>query len=285
MTDQKRRLGGRASGLILMLVAATALSGCLSRGGDDLQAQAETSEPPDVLYNRALASLNAGSSKQALEAFESVDEQHPYTDYARRATLMNAYLNFRRGEYDDAVNAAKRYVTLYPRSEDAAYAQYLIGESYYRRIPDITRDQELSQRAEKAMRELVEKYPDSEYANDARKKLRVAEDQIAGKEMQVGRYYLERRNYAAALSRFRTVVNDHQRTRHVEEALHRLTETYLALGVVPEARTAAAVLGHNFPDSSWYKDSYRLLQAGGTTPEESRGSWISRAFRSDAASL
>jgi outer membrane protein assembly factor BamD len=129
-----------------------------------------------------------------------------------------------------------------------------------------------------AMNAVIQKYPDSEYADDARKKIDMATDQIAGKEMQIGRYYLERREYLAAVNRFKAVVQDYQTTRHVEEALHRLTESYLALGIVPEAQTAAAVLGHNFPDSEWYKDSYRLLSEGGLTPEENKGSWISRAF-------
>ena len=154
-------------------------------------------------------------------------------------------------------------MTLFPATDDAAYAQYLIGESYFRQIPDVTRDQDLSQKAMEAMGAVIQKYPDSEYADDARKKIEMARDQIAGKEMQIGRYYLERREYLAAVNRFKTVVQDYQTTRHVEEALHRLTESYLALGIVPEAQTAAAVLGHNFPDSEWYQDSYRLLSKGG----------------------
>ena len=169
-------------------------------------------------------------------------------------------------------------MTLFPATEDAAYAQYLIGESYFRQIPDVTRDQDLSKKAMDAMGAVIQKYPDSEYANDARNKIDMARDQIAGKEMQIGRYYLERHEYLAAVNRFKTVVEEYQTTRHVEEALHRLTESYLALGIVPEAQTAAAVLGHNFPDSEWYQDSYKLLGKGGLEPEENKGSWISRAF-------
>jgi outer membrane protein assembly factor BamD len=235
-------------------------------------------DPPDLLYNQALADLEAGDTKDATEKFEQIDLEHPYSDEARKAMLMSAFLHFRRAQYQDAINDAERYVTLFPATEDAAYAQYLIGESYFRQIPDVTRDQDLSLKAMDAMGQVIQKYPDSEYANDARKKIDVARDQIAGKEMQIGRYYLERREYLAAVNRFRTVVEQYQTTRHVEEALLRLTESYLSLGIVPEAQTAAAVLGHNFPDSVWYQDAYKLLGKGGLQPEENSGSWISRAF-------
>lgn len=235
-------------------------------------------DPPDLLYNQALADLEAGDTKDATEKFEQIDLEHPYSDEARKAMLMSAFLHFRRAQYQEAINDAERYVTLFPATEDAAYAQYLIGESYFRQIPDVTRDQDLSLKAMDAMGQVIQKYPDSEYANDARKKIDVARDQIAGKEMQIGRYYLERREYLAAVNRFRTVVEQYQTTRHVEEALLRLTESYLSLGIVPEAQTAAAVLGHNFPDSVWYQDAYKLLGKGGLQPEENSGSWISRAF-------
>jgi outer membrane protein assembly factor BamD len=235
-------------------------------------------DPPDLLYNQALADLESGDTREAGEKFDTIDKEHPYSDEARKAMIMSAFLHFRKAQYQEAINDAERYVTLFPATEDAAYAQYLIGESYFRQIPDVTRDQDLSRKAMDAMNEVVQKYPDSEYANDARQKIDVALDQIAGKEMQIGRYYLERHEYLAAVNRFKTVVQDYQTTRHVEEALHRLTESYLALGIVPEAQTAAAVLGHNFPDSEWYQDSYRLLGKAGVVPEENTGSWISRAF-------
>ena len=235
-------------------------------------------DPPDLLYNQALADLEAGDARDASEKFETIDKEHPYSDEARKSMIMSAFLNFRRAKYQEAINDAERYVTLFPATEDAAYAQYLIGESYFRQIPDVTRDQDLSRKAMDAMNAVIQKYPDSEYANDARQKIDIARDQIAGKEMQIGRYYLERREYLAAVNRFKTVVQEYQTTRHVEEALHRLTESYMALGIVPEAQTAAAVLGHNFPDSEWYQDSYRLLGKSGVVPEENKGSWISRAF-------
>jgi outer membrane protein assembly factor BamD len=235
-------------------------------------------DPPDVLYNQALANLQAGDPRNAEEKFAEIDKEHPYSEYARKAMLMSAFVNFRRGDYQEAINDAQRYVTLFPASEDAAYAQYLIGESYFRQIPDVTRDQDLAYKAMDAMNVIVQKYPESEYASDARHKVEVAQDQLAGKEMQVGRYYQERREYVAAVNRFKYVVENYQTTRHVEEALHRLTESYLALGLVQDAQTAAAVLGHNFPDSEWYADSYRILGEAGVVPEENKGSWISRAF-------
>ncbi len=235
-------------------------------------------DPPDVLYNEALANLDAGDSRRAASKFDEIDKEHPYSDYARKAILMSAYVHFRRAQYQDAINDAERYVTLFPANEDAAYAQYLIGESYFRQIPDVTRDQDIAQKAMDAMNVILQKYPDSVYAEDARRTVEVARDQLAGKEMQIGRYYQERHEYVAAVNRFKSVVEDYQTTRHVEEALERLTESYLALGLVQDAQTAAAVLGHNFPDSQWYKDAYKILGEAGVVPEENKGSWISRAF-------
>jgi outer membrane protein assembly factor BamD len=260
-------------------VLATTLALVLAACGGKKKPETEVNvEPPGVLYNQALASLESGDARDASEKFKAIDTEHPYSDEARKAMIMSAFLNFRRGNYQDAINDAQRYVTLFPASEDAAYAQYIIGESYFRQIPDVTRDQDIAKKAIDAMGDVVSKYPESEYANDARNKIEIARDQMAGKEMQIGRYYEERREYLAAVNRFRDVVEDYQTTRHVEEALHRLTECYLALGIVPEAQTAAAVLGHNFPDSEWYQDSYRLLNKGGLQPAENKGSWISRAF-------
>jgi outer membrane protein assembly factor BamD len=266
--------GRRLAALVLVPLLALLLTAC---GKDKPEAEVIV-DPPDVLYNQALANLEAGDAREASEKFKTIDNEHPYSEEARKAMIMSAFLNFRRGKYQDAINDAQRYVTLFPATDDAAYAQYLIGESYFRQIPDVTRDQELSKKAMDSMGEVIAKYPQSEYANDARNKIDIARDQIAGKEMQIGRYYLERREYLAAVNRFKTVVEEYQTTRHVEEALHRLTESYLALGIVPEAQTAAAVLGHNFPDSEWYQDSYKLLNKGGLSPSENKGSWISRAF-------
>jgi outer membrane protein assembly factor BamD len=167
---------------------------------------------------------------------------------------------------------------LHPGSPDAAYAQFLIGSSYYEQIPDVTRDQGRTEKAIAALDEVSRKYPDSEYSLNAKQKIEVARDQLAGKEMDTGRYYLTRKDFGGAINRFKIVVTQYQTTRHVEEALERLTEAYMALGVVSEAQTAAAVLGHNFPDSSWYSDAYKLVKGGGFEPIENKGSWISRAF-------
>lgn len=269
---------------VAALIIAPALALMVAGCGDKEDVDEDVVvDPPDLLYNQGLALLNAGDTREATEKFEELDTQHPYSQYARNAMVMSAFLHFRRGDYQEAINEATRFVTLYPAHPDAAYAQYLIGESYFRQIPDVTRDQELSMKAIEAMGEVVRKYPDSEYAEDARQKMQIALDQIAGKEMQIGRYYLERHEYLAAVNRFRTVVEEYQTTRHVEEALHRLTESYLALGIVPEAQTAAAVLGHNFPDSSWYQDSYALLNEEGYSPQENQGSWMSRVFSGGSA--
>jgi len=230
-----------------------------------------------VLYNQALANMNAGRLSEASKKFEAVDKQHPYSEFARKSMVMGAFANYRQGNYEDAIASAKRYLTLYPSTQDAAYAQYIIGLSYYRQIKDVTQDQKEARQTLQVMQDLVTRWPDSEYVEDAKTKIRFANDQLAGKEMQIGRYYLERREYIAAIKRFRTVVENYSNTRHVEEALSRLTEAYYAMGLTDEAQTAAAVLGHNYPDSPWYKDSYKLLQSGGLAPRENAGSWISKA--------
>jgi outer membrane protein assembly factor BamD len=272
---------GRGNGVVLaasMLAIAVAVSGCQSNGDNiDLAMLVENIEPADVLYNQGLANLDAGRLNEAAAKFEAVDRQHPYSEYARRSLVMGAFTEYRRGQYQEAINAAQRYVQLYPTSSEAAYAQYIIGLSYWRQIRDVTQDQAESRRTIEAMQEVVQRWPDSDYVDDAQEKIRFARDQLAGKEMQVGRYYLERREYVAAARRFRNVVEEFSNTRQVEEALARLTETYYAMGLASEAQTAAAVLGHNFPDSQWYADSYRLLQSGGLEPRENTGSWISRA--------
>ena len=240
-------------------------------------------EPADRMYNQALADLETGDMNNARKKLEEIDKEHPYSEYSRRALVLQTYIDYRKGKYDDAVNTGKRYVSLYPGDADAAYAQYLVGMSYFRQIPDIGRDQTTTQRAYQAFNEVVERYPESEYVEDSRTKMRICLDQIAGKDMLTGRYYLERREYLAAINRFRNVVEKYQTTRHVEEALARLTESYFALGVVDEAQTAAAVLGYNYPDSQWYKDSVKLLKSGGAEPRENTNSWISKLFAGSQA--
>jgi outer membrane protein assembly factor BamD len=236
-------------------------------------------EPAEVLYNDGLARLQNNNYDGAARKFAELDKQYPYTNWSKRSLLLQTFANYENRSYEDAISNGKRFVQLYPADKDAAYAQYLVGMSYFNQIPDVSRDQERSQRALLAMDELINKWPQSEYAPDARQRVAVARDQLAAKEMDVGRYYLEQRNYTGAVNRFREVLTRYQTTRHTEEALMRITEAYMSLGIVPEAQTAAAVLGHNFPDSQWYKDSYKLLQAGGVEPRENESSWISRAFR------
>lgn len=269
---------GRVLALISAVVSPLFLSACMSKDVDvDLATYVEQTEPADVLYNQALANMAAGRMKEASKKFDAIDRQHPYSEYARKSMVMGAFANYRQGNYEESIGAAKRYVSLYPSSPDAAYAQYIIGLCYFRQIRDVTQDQKESRRAIEAMQEVVDRWPDSEYVDDAKEKIRYARDQLAGKEMQVGRYYLERREYIAAVKRFRYVVEQYSNTRHIEEALARLVETYFAMGLTSEAQTAAAVLGRNYPDSQWYKDSYVLLNSKGLQPRENAGSWISKA--------
>ncbi|MCX7305241.1 MAG: outer membrane protein assembly factor BamD [Hyphomicrobiales bacterium] len=263
--------------VLAVALAPAFIAGCMKEQDLNLATYVEQTEPADQLYNQGLANLNAGRLKEASRKFEAVDRQHPYSEYARKSLVMGAFTNYRQGNYDEAISAGKRYVSLYPSSEDAAYAQYIVGLCYFKQIRNVTQDQKESRRAIEAMDEVIQRWPESEYVEDAHTKIRFARDQLAGKEMQVGRYYLERREYIAAAKRFRYVVENYSNTRHVEEALARLTETYYAMGLTSEAQTAAAVLGQNYPDSQWYKDSYALLQTGGLEPRENSGSWISKA--------
>ncbi|MBH0236699.1 outer membrane protein assembly factor BamD [Methylobrevis albus] len=269
------RVRGLRSGVLL--VAAVVLASCASGDVDDL---AFEDVPAEKSYNEGIAYVRAGNLSEATKKFEEVDRAHPYSAWARKSLIMTTYTNYSRGNWDEAITSGRRFVTLYPGSEDAAYAQFMIGMSYFNQIPDIHRDQEITGKAMQALTELVQRYPDSPYAAPAQQRIDVARDQLAGKEMETGRYYLNRLNYVAAINRFRVVVTDYQTTRHVEESLMRLTEAYFAMGVVNEAQTAAAVLGHNFPESRWYKDAYTLLQTNGLEPREDGQSWISQAFKS-----
>jgi outer membrane protein assembly factor BamD len=270
--------GPRALAGCLALVLFTApMMGCSLFNKDE---DSVPDTPADKLYNEGLFLLNDKSDyKEAAKKFDEVDRQNPYSDWARKAVIMSAFAYYSAGQYDESINAAKRYITLHPGSPDAAYAQYLIGSSYYDQILDITRDQERADKAINAYQEVVHKYPDSQYAVEAKRKIEMARDQLAGKEMEIGRFYLNRRDFQGAINRFKVVVTQYQTTREVEEALERLTEAYVALGLVGEAQTAAAVLGHNFPDSPWYKDAYRLLKGAGSEPNENKDSWMSRSFR------
>jgi outer membrane protein assembly factor BamD len=267
-----------------LAVLATTLSGCGTGAlWDKFLAKDEktfSDQPADKLYNEGLFLMNNNHDlKAATKKFDEVDREHPYSEWARKSLLMSAYASYQAGDYDTCIGSASRYVTLHPGSADAAYAQYLIAASNYDQIPDISRDQARTEKAMASLEEVIRKYPTSEYAGEAKKKLEGARDQLAGKEMAIGRYYMQRRDFTGAINRFKTVVTRYQTTRHVEEALARRTEAYMAIGIVSEAQTAAAVLGHNFPDSRWYKDAYNLVKSGGVEPSENQGSWISKAFK------
>lgn len=283
-TSNRSRMAGKSA--FLALGAALLLGGCdtLSSLNPFDKPEVYTPEvkevvPADKLYNEGLARLQNGDSEAATKKFDEIDKSAPFSPYAKKGLIMTAYTNFQASKWEEAITASKRFIAQNPASPDAAYAQYIMAMSYYNQIPDATRDQERTQQAIAALQELIAKYPKSEYVLDAKEKLLVAQDQLAGKEMNVGRFYLEKRNYTGAVNRFRDVIIKYQTTRHVEEALMRLTEAYMAMGITNEAQTAAAVLGHNFPDSPWYKDAYKLLQSGGLEPREDRGSYISRAFQ------
>jgi outer membrane protein assembly factor BamD len=263
---------------VLGIAASALLAGWLAACAEDKNAIAPD-EPADKLYNEGLTLLNKKEYVDSAKKFEEVDRQHPYSDWGRKSLLMAAFAYYEGGKYDDTITSAKRYVTLHPGSSDAAYAQYLMASAYFDQIPDVTRDQARTERAMQSLAEVVRKYPNTEYAESAKKKIEVARDQLAGREMMVGRFYLEKRNFVGAINRFKAVVTQYQTTRHVEEALMRLAECYMSLGIVNEAQTAAAVLGHNFPSSPWYQDAYKLVQTGGAEPRENKDSWISKAFK------
>jgi len=267
----------------IALVVVLAPLGACSTFGDLFGAKDDDTyveEPADKLYNEGLYLLNDKRDyKTAAKKFEEVDRQHPYSDWARKSLIMSAFAYYEGGDYEESITAAKRYVTLHPGSPDAAYAQFLIGSSYFDRIPDISRDQDRTEKAVSELEIVVRKFPNTEYAIAAKKKMDIARDQLAGKEVDVGRWYMQKKDYTGAINRFKVVVTRYQTTRHVEEALMRLTEAYMTLGIVDEAQTSAAVLGHNFPDSPWYQDAYNLVKSRGLEPTENKKSWISRAFK------
>ncbi|WP_408605949.1 outer membrane protein assembly factor BamD [Ciceribacter selenitireducens] len=261
----------------MMTVSGALLAACQSDPDIDITKLGIETDPPEALYNQGLANIKAGNIVEASRKFDAIDAQHPFSEWSQKALVMSTFTKYRQARYTDAVAAGNRYLNLYPRSDDSAYVQYLVGLSYWKQITSVTQDQKPSLQTIDAMQKVVDNYPDSEYIDDAQAKIRFARDQLAGKEMQIGRYYLERKEYLASISRFRVVVEKYPNTNQIEEALARLVEAYFAMGVVTEAQTAAAVLGHNYPDSQWYADSYKLLKSGGLEPRENSGSWIARA--------
>ncbi len=244
------------------VIAATVLGACASDEDEYVE------RPVEDLYNEALDALEEPNYAQAATLFDEVERQHPYSAWATRAQLMAAYAYYQDNAYDDAVLALDRFIQLHPSNRHIAYAHYLKALCYYEQISDVSRDQQMTELAMKALDEVITRYPESRYARDAKIKLELTFDHLAGKEMDIGRSYLRQGHYLAAINRFKMVIQHYQTTTHVPEALHRLTESYLALGIEDEARRVASVLGHNFPGSDWYVDSYDLIEGGGPAPEE-----------------
>lgn len=235
--------------------------------------------PANTLYKKGVKEMQESDYETSAKTFSKLEKAYPYSQYQRKGLIMATYNQYRNKSYDDAIGSAKRYLGLFPNSAETPYITYLEGMAYYDQIPDVNHDLDQAEKSIEVFNTIVTKYPTSEYAADARYKINVARDQLAGKEMTVGRYYLNRGEYTAAINRFRTVLAKYQTTRQSEEALERLAEAYMALGLPQEAQTAAAVLGHNYPNSPWYKDAYALLRGSGLQPNEDKGSWISRTFR------
>jgi outer membrane protein assembly factor BamD len=256
LTENRGGLG--RAGLVALILA---LGACA--GGED---EAYVERPVNDLYNAALDELQNGNNTRAAAAFQEVERQHPYSQWATRGQVMAAYAYFRANDYDQAIDAARRFIDLHPGHKDVPYAYYLIGISYYDQISDVGRDQKMTALAYESFDELIRRFPDSDYSRDAKLKAELAQDHLAGKEMEIGRYYQQKGKYIAAANRFKTVVDQYQTTTQIEEALHRLTETYLALGIREEAVKSAAVLGYNYPSSPWYQDSYALLADHGDLP-------------------
>jgi len=271
-------------GLVAVAALAATLAGCSTLqdfnpfAGEKYKMEVEPVVPASQVYDQGLAKLAGGDPGSAAKKFTDLGKKYPGSDWARKGLLMTTYAQYQSGEYDDAAGSAMKYVKEYPKTPEAAYALYLEAQSHYAQILDISRDQDHAAKARDLYKQLVTTYPTSEYVADARVKIQITTDQLAGKEMSIGRYYLNRRNYAAAINRFRNVLTYYQTTRHTEEALYRLTEAYMGLGVTDEAETAAAILGHNFPDSEWYKNAYALLKSGGLSPQEHQGSWLTKIY-------
>lgn len=279
MTDTnapvRRRRDHTAHALAAMALAATLVAaGCSTNDASDPLISRD--RPVEQIYNEAVDAQTAGNSLRAIALYQEVERQHPYSSWATTAKLMAAYNEYRLGRYTEAIGALDRFINLHPAHRDIAYAYYLRAMSYYEQIADVERDQRLTQQALGALQDVANRFPDSPYARDARLKMDLARDHLAGKEMLVGRYYQQRRLYAAAVNRFRRVVDEFDTTNHVPEALHRLVEVYLALGLTEEARKAAAVLGYNYPGSAWYQDSFALLTPGAQPGDGSRPGLISR---------
>jgi outer membrane protein assembly factor BamD len=269
-----RKLSGRGP-LIAVLVASAALSACA--GKKKAPAMAYEERPVDLLYATGAQRLDQRRWSEAVDYFEEVERQHPYSEWSRRAILMEAYAHYEGNQYEDSIAAADRFIQLYPGSPSAAYAYYVKAICFFEQIMDVQRDQGFTENALAALREVEQRYPHTDYARDARAKIDMVNDQLAGKEMAVGRWYLRQNQPLAAIGRFKTVVDKYQTTSHTPEALYRMVEAYLTLGLTDEAQRNGAVLGYNYPGDRWYSDAYKLLTAKGFQPEVKPGKGVRQA--------
>lgn len=266
--------------VLVSVLAAAVLSGCggvnsrIERG--DVDYEQFTAEQ---IYGRAEYDLARGDPDLAARVFAEVERLYPFSEWAKRSVIMQAFAHHKDRDYEASRAAAQRFLDFYPTDGDAAYAQYLLALSYYDQIDEVGRDQGLTFQALQALREVIERYPDSEYTSSAILKFDLAFDHLASKEMEIGRYYLRRDHFTAAINRFRVVVEDFQTTTHTAEALHRLVEAYLSLGLTNEAQTAGAILGYNFQSTDWYEDSYKLLTGQGLKLEAAGDSWLRQVYR------
>ncbi len=278
--------GASKIGLAAMLAATVGLTACGDRndrpttgGFFNRQEIPLESFSPQQIFERGEFELEEGDPTDAAFYFGEIERLYPYSDWARRALIMQAFSYHQDKDYPNSRSSAQRFIDFYPDDDDAAYAQYLLALSYYDQIDEVGRDQGLTFQALQSLREVIERYPNSEYAKTSILKFDLAFDHLAGKEMEIGRYYLRRDHYAAAINRFRVVVEDFQTTTHTPEALHRLVEAYLSLGLDAEAQTAAAILGHNYQSTDWYEDSYNLLTGQGLRPRAIGNSWLAQIYR------
>lgn len=275
MARGKARLG-----MIGMVAALAITAGCSGRGGE--KERAIESYSAEEIFQQAEVQLETGrkvKTKEAARLFGEVERLYPYSEWAKRALIMQAFTFHQNKDYENSRASAQRFIDFYPADEDAAYAQYLLAISYYDQIDDVGRDQGLTFQALQALRTVIERYPDSEYARSSILKFDLAFDHLAAKEMEIGRYYLKKGNFASSINRFRVVIEQFQTTSHTPEALHRLVEAYLSLGLDAEAQTAGAILGYNFKSTEWYEDSYRLLTGRGLEPKVRGKNWLSTIYR------
>jgi len=268
----------RSTFLCAALIGVSGCGGTVPKIFGEAEAPIETQSAEDIFEN-AQKELANDNPRRAAKTFDEIERLYPYSDLAKRAMLLSAFASYEAADYDNAITAAERYVGFYPSDDRTDYARYIVAQSYYEQIVDVGRDQGVTEEALKSLRELIARHPKSEYVEDARLKLDTALDQLAGKEMTVGRYYLKRGNYLAAINRFQRVVKEYDTTSHVQESLHRLVEANLALGLVDEAKSAGAVLGHNYPGSDWYTNSYDVLTESGAVVGAEKDAWYSRAYR------